>query len=141
MLNYAFRLMSAHFAIVTKLEAEFEHFRSDKSKKRDRRITDWAQEEVEYSKLFNEAHKESVFSDFKALNQKDVSNLASQLTKNRGTLFKNHKEEKELANNEDQSKNEKAHNKVFSINASSPNVDEDEVDELTEKLNKVSEQA
>jgi hypothetical protein len=65
MLNYAFRLMSAHFAIVTKLEAEFEHYRSDKSKVRDRRITDWAQGEVEYSKLFNEAHKESVFSDFK----------------------------------------------------------------------------
>lgn len=64
MLNYAFRLMSAHFAIVTKLEAEYENERGKKSKDRDRIISDWANREVKYSKTFNDAHKATVLADF-----------------------------------------------------------------------------
>lgn len=46
LLNYAFRLMSAHFAIVTRLEAEYEFSRGKEATNRDVQIKDWAALEI-----------------------------------------------------------------------------------------------
>jgi hypothetical protein len=72
MLNYAFRLMSAHFAIVTKLEAEYEYYSGTSSKKRDEMMTKWAQVEVDYSKKFNDAHKHTVLTEFREANKQEI---------------------------------------------------------------------
>jgi hypothetical protein len=66
LLNYAFRLMSAHFAIVTRLEAEYEHARGTEARDRDKDIQRWAGLEVAKSRRFNEAHMAAVFAAYEA---------------------------------------------------------------------------
>ena len=75
LLNYAFRIMSAHFAIVTELEAEYEALRGDEAVTRSQQIRDWAQQEIHNSRDFNEEHMESVFEAYEKENPGAKDNL------------------------------------------------------------------
>jgi len=70
-LNYAFRLLSAHFAIVTRLEAEYEASRSQESQRRDHQIQEWAGREIAKSRDFHDEHMESVFAAYEAQQSKE----------------------------------------------------------------------
>lgn len=71
LLNYAFRLLSAHFAIVTRLEAEYEASRSQESQRRDHQIQEWAGREIAKSRDFHDEHMESVFAAYEAQQSKE----------------------------------------------------------------------
>lgn len=86
LLNYAFRLMSAHFAIVTRLEAEYERTRGKEAEGRNNKIQRWAAREIETSRDFNEEHMESVFDALKKAN--NVDDLSSKLKENETQLFR-----------------------------------------------------
>ena len=87
LLNYAFRIMSAHFAIVTELEAEYEAIRGDEAEGRSKQIRDWAQQEIHNSKKFNEEHMESVFESYEKANPEIKDELAKQLAEKKTKLF------------------------------------------------------
>ena len=88
LLNYAFKLMSAHFAIVTRLEAEYEQSRGKKSVERNQSTKMWAENEIKFSRLFNDAHQESVFSEFQSKNEgKNIKELTDD-KKQKFSLFK-----------------------------------------------------
>lgn len=67
LLQYAFRIMSAYFSIVTKLEAEYEYHRGKESQTKDSHVQEWASREIQTSRDFNEAHMSSVFNAYQQM--------------------------------------------------------------------------
>lgn len=84
LLQYAFRLMSAYFAIVTKLEAEYEFARGKEAQRRDGLVQEWAGREIQTSRDFNEAHMASVFEAFEKAEGADIV----ALKEGKASLFK-----------------------------------------------------
>ena len=71
LLNYSFRLISAHFSVVSRLESQYEMFKGQEQQKGEKKMRDLGNLEVKYTKLFNEAHKENVLTNFAAELEKD----------------------------------------------------------------------
>lgn len=85
LLNYAYALISAHFSIVTKLEAEYLFDCEKKKGDREKVVHEWADFEIEKSKDFNEEHMQTVIDkylkDLKRDNKFDIDNQEIRLFK------------------------------------------------------------